>query len=395
MGASNIALAFLPIYFTSLGGTVMQYGIVMTFTTLLAMPTTILGGAITGRFGPKSIAVLTSWVGPAILVGYLLSNSWSVLTIPIIAGGLGSVGSIAWRQLVADATTIRSRSAQLSVYQTLTGVPSMFAPLAGGFLVHSFGVINGFRDGALISLAVSPISTILLVKLLRERERGPLVEDMAVLKESDPRPRFFQHLRKFGSNITSLPRPLVPLLSAYSLIILANSTTNPYLIFYGRDIARLDTFQWGIILSLQLVLANIIRTPLGIVSDRFDKRKVLLLSLIMTAPLSTLLIFERSFLAILGILLAMVVTGISYTPTHEALQIEMTPREKRPALFALYDLLRSASASVGTAIGALLFTSNYALPFFGFTAMEACAGALLGFSFFLRPGKKSVSIPSP
>ncbi len=392
-GASNIALAFLPIYFTSLGGTVLQYGVVMTFTTLVAMPATVVGGTMTGRYDLKRIAVLTSWIGPAILAGYYLSNSWSVLTIPLLAGGLGSLGSIAWRQLVADATTNRSRTAQLSVYQTLTSIPSMLAPLAGGFLVHAFGIIDGFRDGILISLALSPISTVILIRLLRENASEPFQEGV-VPDQPHPSHRMFRQLREFGSNITSLPRTLLPLLLAYVLVSLANSTTNPYMIFYATAIAKLDTFQWGIILSLQMVLANLIRIPLGVVSDRLDKRKVLLFSLVTTAPLSTLLVFERSFLAILGVLLAMVATGINYTPTHEALQIELTPRSKRPALFAVYDVLRGASASAGTAIGAFLFTSGYALPFFGYTALEACACAIIGFHFFLKPGRNSLRIPS-
>lgn len=393
-GASNIALSFLPIYFTKLGGTVMEYGVIMTFATLVAMPTTFLGGAISGRYSLKRIAILTSWIGPAVLAGYYVSNSWSVLSIPILAGGLGSIGSIAWRQLVADATTSRSRTAQLSIYQTLTAVPSMFAPLAGGYLVHSFGVVDGFRVGVLISLALAPLSTILLVRLLREKSPDPRSSEEKTIQCVGSNPQVFRHLKTFGSTMTTLPKPLAPLLSAYVLVILANATTNPYLIFYSTGIAKLDTLQWGVILSLQLVLANTIRTPLGIVSDRFDKRKVLLLSLVATAPLSTFLVFERSFGAILGILLAMIITGISYTPTHEALQIEITPREKRPALFAIYDVLRSVSTSAGTIAGAVLFTANYALPFFSYTAMEACAGAIIGLSFFPRPRRRPLSVPS-
>ena len=183
---------------------------------------------------------------------------------------------------------------------------------------------------------------------------------------------------------------LVPLLAAYVLVIVANSATSPYLIFYGTTVAKLDSFQWGMILSLQLVFANLIRTPLGIVSDRFDKRKVLLVSVVTTAPLSTFLMLEHSFWGILGILLAMIATGVSYGPTHEALQIEMTTREKRPALFAMYDMLRNISVSAGTIIGAALFTIYYAFPFYSFTIMEICAGAIIACMFF--GPKKQISI---
>jgi predicted MFS family arabinose efflux permease len=115
----------------------------------------------------------------------------------------------------------------------------------------------------------------------------------------------------------------------------------------------------------------------------------------MTAPLSIFLVFANSFLGILGILLAMVATGISYRPTHEALQIELTPREKRPALFAIYDVLTNLSTSAGTMIGAVLFTISYTVPFYGFTAIEAAAVVILALSFFTKKGKRRFATITP
>lgn len=332
---------------------------------------------------------MTSWIGPAILLGYYLSNSWTVLSIPILIGATGAISSTAWRQLVADATVQKNRTAQLSVYQTLTTIPLIFAPLVGGYLVHTMGTVDGFRLGALISLAISPVSTILLVRFLREKDPKSSHDQVLQhdIEKQEPLESIFSHSRNFWSNLTTLPRPLVPLLSAYVLVIIANSTTSPYLIFYGITVAKLDSFQWGIILSMQILFANLVRTPLGIVSDRFDKRKMLFLSVITTAPLSIFLILEHSFLGILAILLAMIATGVSYGPTHEALQIELTPRAKRPALFAVYDTLRNVSVSAGTIVGAILFTINYTLPFYSFTVTEVCAGAIIACAFFLKPGK--------
>lgn len=315
-----------------------------------------------------------------------------MLSIPILIGATSAISSTTWRQLVADATVQKNRTAQLSVYQTLTTIPLIFAPLVGGYLVHTMGTVDGFRLGALISLAISPVSTILLVRFLREKDlKSSHDKPEQVLphdtKKQEPLESIFSHSRDFWSNLTTLPKPLVPLLSAYVLVIIANSTTSPYLIFYGITVAKLDSFQWGIILSMQILFANLVRTPLGIVSDRFDKRKILFLSVITTAPLSIFLILEHSFFGILAILLAMIVTGVSYGPTHEALQIELTPRAKRPALFAVYDTLRNVSMSAGTIIGAILFTINYTLPFYSFTITEVCAGAIIACAFFLKPGK--------
>ena len=398
--AGNIALAFLPVYFTSLGGTVLQYGIITAFAMLIGMPMTILGGILVQRHSLKKIVILTSWFGIALLAGYYFSHSWITLSIPIILGALGALGSTASRLLVADGTIQKNRTAQLSLYQTLTSLPSIVTPLVGGYLVHTMGTIDGFRFGILIALAISPVSTLVMMKFLREYKTNQSTANEEVkpvsfqmIKPSNPRLVFSSYFREFYNNLISLPKPLIPLLAAYVLVIVANSATNPYLIFYATSIAKINSFQWGIVLSLQLFAATILRTPLGMLSDRLDKKKVLLLSIMMTAPFATLFVFQSSFLGILGILLAMTITGINYGPTHESLQIEITPREKRPALFAIYDVLNNLARSSGIIIGAALYTVSYVLPFYGFTIMESCAGVILVLAFLRNAGKRrSVSL---
>src|SRR5437660_5587302 len=155
-------MSFLPIYFTSLGGSVLEYGMITTFATLIGIPSTIAGGGIVQRHSLKKIAILTSWIGPCILLGYYFSHSWITLSIPILIGAAGTIGSVAWRQLVADATIQKSRTAQLSLYQTLITIPLIFSPIVGGYLVHTMGTIEGFRLAVLIAIVTSPISTLLL-----------------------------------------------------------------------------------------------------------------------------------------------------------------------------------------------------------------------------------------
>ena len=92
--------------------------------------------------------------------------------MPMLPGAAGSLGSVATRQLVADGTIQENRTAQLSLYHTLTAIPSIVTPLVGGYLVHTFGTGEGFRLGILIALATSPIPIILLVKYLRQSNQG-------------------------------------------------------------------------------------------------------------------------------------------------------------------------------------------------------------------------------
>jgi MFS family permease len=428
-------MTFLPVYFTSLGGTVTQYGLITALGMLVGIPSTILGGVIVPRHGLKRIAILTSWFSPCILLGFYFSTNWFTLSIIMLLGAAGTIGSSASRQIIADATISKKRTAQLSLYQTLGNIPSMFSPLIGGYLVTSMGILEGFRLGTLITVAMSCLSTFLLVRFLHEskdnsknlnsnsssnvskQKQMHLPEDKEQKSKNQEDNRLIQcicrslpiinratknkinigstryyhgayssalflEFKNFFTTIPSLPKSLAPILTAYILVIISNSMTGPYYIFYVTNIVRMDSLQWGVILSLQVVFANMLRTPLGMIADRFDKRKVLLVSIATTAPLSILFVFANSFWGILGVSMAMIATGIHYGPTHESVQIELTPRERRPALFAIYDVLTNLSRFTGVITGGVLFSFSYILPFYAFTIIEVCALAILSTVFW-------------
>ena len=100
----GIAGIFLRVYSTSARGLVTQYGIVMALVMLVVMPSNVAGWIILPKHRVKRISILTSWFGPCVLLGYYLSSNWIALSIIMIVGGAGTIGSSASRQLIADAT---------------------------------------------------------------------------------------------------------------------------------------------------------------------------------------------------------------------------------------------------------------------------------------------------
>ena len=402
---SNISMAFLPIYFTSLGGTVIQYGLVSGMAMLAGIPSTIIGGAIVPKQRLKRVAVATSWIGPCIFLGYYFSSNWIALSAVMVMAAASSIGSTTSRQLIADATIKKNRAGQLSLYQTLSTLPAMFSPAIGGYLVSVMGISEGFKLGVIFAIGASAISNVFIIKYLRDgavtstnvRQNASSENRFMFLRKISAdiaqrlrghslhlKQTFALHFANFFRNTASLPGSLAPLLSAFALVTAANAAAGSYFIFYATGIAKLDTFQWGLILSSQLVLANLIRTPLGMIADRHDRRKVLLLAILLTAPLPTIFVFMHSFWGMLVVSLILVATGIHYVPTHEAYQIELTPREKRPALFVIYDVLSNAARFGGVVLGGLLFTVSYVLPFYTFTVLEVCAAGIITASLFLR-----------
>ncbi|GEM_PF-795096 len=406
LGSLNgIALTFLPIYFTSLGGSIPQYGIVTAMGLLVGTFFTIIGGAVVHRHRPTRILAASSLAAPAALVGYYFSRDWFVLAIIMVLAATASISLPSGRQMVADSTTAKRRATQLSTYQLFGSLPSMFSPIIGGYLVSVFGTVPGFRIAAVIAAGLSFCVTFILFRFLREDKTllhnaenypKPLVSTDPA-KPAASLVAVFRSVSRapvaFLKNVASIPAVLVPIMSAFVLVTVANSIVGSYFIFYATDIVKLSSLQWGIIVSAQVILANILRVPLGMLADRLDKRTVLVLSIAMTAPLPALFTLVHSFLGILAISLAMVATGIHYLSTHEALQIDLTPRQKQPVVFSVYDSSGNLAKFVGVIAGGMLFAANYALPFYAFTIIEGLAAAIVFSSLFLS--KKWLSLFAP
>jgi len=170
----------------------------------------------------------------------------------------------------------------------------------------------------------------------------------------------------------------------------ANGAVGQYYILYAHDVIKLTDPQWGLIVGLQVLLAMVLKIPGGYFSDKFGKRKIMIISAAMCAPSAILFTFSRSFVQALIVALLLIVTGIYYAPAYEALQADLTPRTMRGRITALWDTSNAVSAALGALMGGFLFqTVNPAAPFYLFAAAELIAVFFL-VSIVREPVKKEV-----
>jgi len=185
-------------------------------------------------------------------------------------------------------------------------------------------------------------------------------------------------LKDFKERLIQLPSSLKALILSYALIAFANSLVGQYYILYAKNIIGLTDLDWGIVVSLQILLANILRIPGGWVSDRFGKRKVMIISVLTCAPCTVIFVLSQSFLqaAIAGLFL--IAAGIYYAPAYEALQADLTPKTVRGRITAIWAIGNAISAALGAPLGGFLFqTVNQAAPFILFTIIELAAAFLI------------------
>jgi len=373
---------YVSLYFVKLGGSPITLGLMTAAATIIGCAMFLLGGIIADYYGRRRIIVLTAFYSIFFPSLYAVIQDWRLFAALSVVAAFGSVSNPASHALVVDSISPEKRTTGIASLQVISSLPVIVAPLIGAWLIQNHGLLNGFRLACVYTAATAFISAFIVFLFMKETLRHGLTA-----KSNFSNPSKLKDIMKFPR---PLPTSLKALMLSYALIAFANGAVGQYYILYAYDLIGLTELGWGIIVTLQLLLANVLRIPGGWLSDKFGKRKIMIISVLTCAPCTILFTLSRSFLQALTVALLLIVTGIYYAPAHEALQADLTPRTMRGRITALWQLSSSLSTALGMLIGGFLFQAvDPTLPFYLFTAAELTAPFFL-ISLVREPEKKEI-----
>ncbi len=362
---------YIPRYFVQIGGDPLSLGLLGSAAILIQFFTLSLGGFLADYYGRKKVIVFATFYGVFFPLLYALVQDWRVFGALTLLATVGTVANPAVHATVVDSLSPGKRSLGIASIQVVSSLPMVISPLIGGWLIENHGLENGFRMACVYAAAFSFLSAIPVFVYLRETLHSRVVE----AQYSRWRDAFFG-FRKLSAS--TLPRNLKVLIMSYALVMFANGSVAQYYILYASGVVGLKELDWGLVVSLQFLLATALKIPGGWVSDRFGKRKLMVVSLLTTVPTILLFTFSRSLIQVMVVALLLVATGLYYAPAYEALQADLTPRSMRGRITALWDMSSYFSAAIGALIGGFLFQAvGPAVPFYVFAVAELGAALLL------------------
>jgi MFS family permease len=374
--------AYLSLYFVELGGSPLTLGLMGSIALLVQCAMVLIGGFIADYYGRRRILVLTAFYGVFFPALYAVIRDWRLFAILTVIAALAALSNPASSAMVADSILPENRTTGIASLQVASSIPSIVAPLIGGWLIQNNGLLRGFRL-ACIYTAITAFASALIVFLFLKETLRP----RAAAKSNFLNPSTLMDAVKPPS---PLPASLKAMMIAYALVAFANGAVGGYYLIYANLVIGITPLEWGVITSLQFLLTSVLKIPGGWFSDRFGKRKVMIVSVLTCAPCTILFTLSRSFFEVLTVALLLIVTGIYYAPAHEALQADLTPRIMRGRITALWGVASSFAGAIGTLIGGFLYqTVNPESPFYLFTAAELTA-ALLLISAVKEPNRKEI-----
>lgn len=358
---------YMPKYFLSLGGNALTLGLIGAIGAIVQFFMLPLGGFAADYYGRRKILVATAFYGIFFPFFYFILQDWRLFAVVSVFAVFGSLSGPAMRAMVADSVPPEKRTSGIAALQVFSSLPQVIAPFIWGWLIENLGWIDGFRAGCFYSIITAFISALIVGIFLKETLKEQSTAKLG-LSNTNSLVAGFSEVRH------SLSTSLKALIIAYVFVVLANGAVGQYYIIYATDEIKLTALQWSMIVSLQFLSASILKIPGAWVADKFGKRKVLIISVLSCAPFTILFTLSHSFTQVLVVMLLLVVAGIYYGPTHEALQADLTPRTMRGRITALWSMVGALGAASGALVGGWLFqTVNRTVPFYFFTAAELVA----------------------
>ena len=344
-------------------------------------------GGWADRYGRKPLILIALAGFVFANIGYLLAPS-----VPIFIGIRGVAGAItaglfpAAMGVVADIIPQRDRARWIGIIMGGYGAGIVFGPVLGGVLYDSFGFSMPFISSAIIATCAL-IAAFILIPETRPRS----VREREALRQR--REQMIQPIAN-DSFWQSLPKPLTlfgTLLLIDFLPQFAFTFVEPQMVFYFYDDLLWSTSQFGLVVGaygLSMMLGQVL---LGQVSDRFGRKPVIVLGLLLSTILYVGLTFANQFWVIM-VLSAVAGFGIAlFNPALSALYLDVTDEKHRSRVQGIKGSALALGGVMGPLLVAIVARFMSAQGIFITAGLVVVGGILMAVIFLKEPKQTAVS----
>src|SRR5688572_22867754 len=334
---------FLPKYLEALGASTPVIGLFGTaqdfFDAIYQYP----GGWLADRVGRRRTFITLITAASAGYLVYLFSPSWPFLFVGLALVMMWqSMGSPAIFAVIGDSLPRERRAMGFTVQSILKRVPIVIAPIIGGLLIASLGIVSGVRIGLLITLGLAVV-TVALVLNLNVRISPPQVTNVLGVWRS-------------------FHRALKRLLISDIIIRTCEGMTGVLTILYVTNVAGFSIARYGTLIAVQMVTSILVYIPAGKIADRIGRKPFVIATFVNFALFPIAVIFASNFALLV---VAFVIGGLREIgePSRKAMIVDFAQEGVRARSVGLYYLVRSLSITPAAAIGGLLWKIAPEVPF--------------------------------
>jgi MFS family permease len=224
----------------------------------------------------------------------------------------------------------------------LKRVPIVIAPLIGGTMIVSLGILKGVRAGLLISLLLAALTFLLVLQVNIEIKSSAATNIRGVWR--------------------SFHRALKRLLISDVIIRMCEGMTGVLTILYVTNVQGFSTARYGTLVAIQMVTSILVYIPAGKIADRIGRKPFVVATFASFGLFPIALIMAPNFAFLIA---AFIIGGLREIgePSRKAMIIDFARDDLRARSVGLYYLVRSLSITPAAAIGGLLWKISPQVPF--------------------------------
>lgn len=341
-------------------------------------------GSLADRIGRRPLILVALAAFAVSNVGFLLAPSTAIFTlVRAIEGGFTAGLFPAALGIIADIVPDERRAQSVGIVMGSYGAGFIFGPTLGGFLYDGFGFAAPFVVSAALATLAFVAAFILVpetrTSIVRRRER------LYQMRAADT-----SSVQKRQSFWDTLPKPIY-LLGVLLLLDFISTFTfafvEPQMVFYFYEELEWTTVQFGVVVGAYGLAMVFSQTALSQLSDRFGRKPVIVVGMLLTMTFYIGLAVVTSFgLMLVVALIAGLGTGLTM-PAMSALYLDITSKQHRSRVMGI----KESAAALGGVTGPLLvvLVSGLTTPqgVFIIAALILIFVALLAFVGLREPGQ--------
>ena len=347
---------FLPKYLEALGATTGVIGLFGTAEDFLDAIYQYPGGWLADRLGRRRAFLIFVGLATAGYVVYLLSPSWPWLFLGLaLVMAWQSMASPAIFAVIGDALPRERRAMGFTLQSILKRVPIVIAPVAGGALIASLGVVKGIHVALVITLLLAVVTLICVSRI------NVTVSTL--------------HATGIVGVWQTFHAALKRLLISDVIIRTCEGMTGVITILYVTNVKHFTVRQYGTLIAIQMIASILVYIPAGKIADRIGRKPFVIATFLSFALFPLAIVLASSFT---WIVVAFVIGGLREIgePSRKAMIVDFAQDNVRARSVGLYYLIRSLSITPAAAIGGLLWSIAPEVPFI-VAAVIGLAGTLV------------------
>lgn len=330
----------------SLGTPSDLLGLVAAASTIPGILISLPAASLSDIVGRRKVLLFSAFVFASAPFLYLLVGTWWQLALVRFYHGFATAVFVPVTEAAVAERFPNKRGERLSILNSATGVGRMVAPILGGLLLALTS--NGY-DALYLAVGIAGVTAFVLVFLLLTERKSPTPQPIAAKRVTG---KLFEGWQKIARNQSAL---LVSFVQASQYYVFG--AVEFFIVGYAIEVAKLDAFYAGLIVSANVATVIITRPLLGRMSDKRGRRTPIILGSIISCLLLLAVPFTVQFPLLMllsagyGLGFAMVIS--STTP----LMSELAPAGLVGASMGFLSTMMDVGQTLGPIVSGVILAS--------------------------------------